>query len=280
MSDVSNVFIRQYESEVHLAFQDQGSHLLNTVRRTQVTGSTVQFPVMGTGEATTKARHGNVTPMNLDHTYVTGTMQDWYAPEYVDKLDELKINHNERLVVAKSAAFALGRKADDLIIAAAEGTSNNIAVTVGGGGAATGMNQSKADALIELFGNNDVFHRGGKNVVWVGFQQFTDLLGLASFASADYIGPDDMPFKDSQLQGRRWMGFDWYTHSRLSKSGTTRTCLAYNEYALGLGVGSEVKAEENYIAEKVSHLLNAWLSMGAVLIDEDGVCMIYCKESA
>ena len=33
-----------------------------------------------------------------------------HAPEYIDKLDELKTNINERWAIAMSAAGALGRK--------------------------------------------------------------------------------------------------------------------------------------------------------------------------
>ena len=55
--------------------------------------------------------------MELAHTNVEATMADFYA-EYIDKLDELKININERQAVAQSAAAALGRKTDSLLITA------------------------------------------------------------------------------------------------------------------------------------------------------------------
>ena len=50
--------------------------------------------------------------MELAHTNVEVTMADFYASEYMDKLDDLKININERQAVAQSAAAALGRKTD------------------------------------------------------------------------------------------------------------------------------------------------------------------------
>jgi hypothetical protein len=53
--------------------------------------------------------------MNLDHQPVTCTLADYYAGDYVDKLDELKTNIDERGVIAQSGANALGRKSDDLI---------------------------------------------------------------------------------------------------------------------------------------------------------------------
>ena len=53
--------------------------------------------------------------MELAHTNVEATMSDKYAAEYIDKLDELKTNINERQAVATSAAAALGRKTDELL---------------------------------------------------------------------------------------------------------------------------------------------------------------------
>ena len=37
-----------------------------------------------------------VTPMELAHTTVDVTLSDYYAAEYIDKLDELKTNIDER----------------------------------------------------------------------------------------------------------------------------------------------------------------------------------------
>ena len=52
-------------------------------------------------------------------------MADFYAAEYIDKLDELKININERQAVAESAASALGRKTDEIIITAMDAGANS-----------------------------------------------------------------------------------------------------------------------------------------------------------
>lgn len=117
-------FIKQFESEVHMAYQRMGSKLRNTVRTTNVNGSTVRFQKIGTGAASTKARNGNVTAMELVHTTVEATMADFYAAEYIDKLDELKVNIDERQAVAKSAAAALGRKTDEILYTAMDAGAN------------------------------------------------------------------------------------------------------------------------------------------------------------
>ena len=112
---IDQAFIKQFETEVHMAYQRMGSKLRNTVRTAgNVRGNVVRFQKIGAGSANTKSRNGNVTPMELAHTNVEATMQDFFAPEFIDKLDELKTNIDERQAVAQSAAAALGRKTDDI----------------------------------------------------------------------------------------------------------------------------------------------------------------------
>jgi len=41
--------------------------------------------------------------------------------------------------------------------------------------------------------------------------------------------------------------------------------------AIGLGVNSDVKTEVNYVPEKVAHLATSMMSMGAVVIDDNGI---------
>ena len=46
---------------------------------------------------------------------------------------------------------------------------------------------------------------------------------------------------------------------------------AYHTASVGLAVGSDVSTEVNYVPQKVAHLVTAHMSMGAVVIDDNGV---------
>ena len=117
-TSIDQAFIKQFEEEVHQAYQRMGSKLRNTVRvKNGVEGSSTVFQKVGKGTASTKARHGKVPVMNIDHTPIECVLEDYYAGDWVDHLDELKINIDERQVLANAGAFALGRKTDELIIA-------------------------------------------------------------------------------------------------------------------------------------------------------------------
>lgn len=272
---IDQAFVKQFEAEVHMAYQRMGSKLKNLVRNVNgVKGNTVQFQKVAKGSASTKARHAEVVAMNSVHSNVTATLSDFYAADYVDKLDELKVNIDERNIVAQNAAYALGRKTDSIITdtfdAGATALANNSA------GSTTGMNLDKAQNVFEIFGNNDVPDDGQRYWV-VGPKQWSDLLDIDQFSRMEYVGEADLPYKGG-MTAKRWLSFMWMGFSGLSVSGGDRYTLAFHKSSLGLGVGSDVRTEVNYIPEKVAHLTTSYMSMGAVLIDGDGVRVQKCAE--
>ena len=129
---ISTSFIEEFESGVHMAYQRMGSKLRNTVRNRAGMKNKTTFQKIGKGFATTKARHGAVAPMNLEHTNVNVTLEDYFAGEWIDDLDQLRINHDEMLVAQQSGAYALGRKTDDLILAAMTTTTSSHDETTNG----------------------------------------------------------------------------------------------------------------------------------------------------
>ena len=124
---IDNVFVKQFEADVHLAYQQMGTKLRSTVRsKSGVVGASTTFQKVGRGTASTKSRHGIVPVMNLNHEPVECVLQDYYAGDWVDALDELKVNIDERRVVASAGAYALGRKTDELIIAAMNSATQSV----------------------------------------------------------------------------------------------------------------------------------------------------------
>jgi hypothetical protein len=273
-TSITNAFITQFESEVHMAYQRMGSKLKNIVRNVSgVQGNTVKFQKVAKGAANTKARHAEVVAMDLSHTNVSATLNDYYAADFVDKLDELKTNIDERQVIAQSAAYALGRKTDEVIrdvMDAGTAFANNVASS------ATGMTLIKAKNMMETFGANDVPDDGQRYWV-VGPKQWSDLLSIDQFSRVEYVGPSELPFAGG-MTAKRWLGFLFFTHSGLTIGSGDRNTLCFHKSSVGLGVGSDVKTEVNYIPEKVSHLITSHLSIGSALIDTTGLRVQKCAE--
>jgi hypothetical protein len=257
-ASITNAFITQFEAEVHMAYQRMGSKLKSLVRTVNgVSGESVKFQKVGTGEATSKARHAEVVAMNISHTNVTATLADFYASDYVDKLDELKTNIDERSVVANNAAYAAGAQ---------------------GGTVATDMNVDKFQEMQALFGTNDVPDDGQR--YWaIGPNQWSNLLDDDQWSRMEYIGSNELPFSGMNYTAKKFLGFLVFVHSGLDTSGSTdRHTIAWHKSSMGLGVGSEVRTEVNYIPEKVSHLMTSYLSMGSILIDTNGIRVQKCAE--
>jgi hypothetical protein len=272
-TSISTAFIKQFEAEVHMAYQRMGSKLMNTVRQSKnVKGSQARFQKVGKGTAVTKNRHSEVPTMDISHSTVDVTLADYYASDYVDTLDELKTNIDERQVLAQSAASALGRQTDQLILDILDAGSNSANIAHG----SAALTLAKALTTYETFGEADVPDDGQRYFV-VSPAGWADLLQLDQFSRMNYVGEADLPYAGG-MTAKRWLGFLFFTHSGLTVSGSTRNCHAYHKSAIGLATGADVRTEVNYIPEKVSHLTTSYMSMQAAAIDAEGFMQIEITE--
>jgi hypothetical protein len=271
---LDQAFIKQFEREVHEAYQRQGSKLRNTVRTIpNVNGSSAVFQKVGTGTASTKATHGMVPVMNLDHTAIEVVLSDYYAGDWIDRLEELKTNIDERQVIANAGAYALGRKTDELIISALAATTNT---PIGDNN--EGMTKAKILTAFESFGANDVPDDGQRFCV-VGWKQWSQLLALDEFVRADYIGAENLPFS-TITQAKMWLGTIFIPHSGLPIDGSDiRSCFWYHKTAVGHAASSDVETDITWHGDRAAHFVNNMMSQGAGLIDQKGLVVIKCDET-
>jgi Phage capsid protein len=271
---IDTAFIKQFEREVHEAYQRQGSKLRNTVRNTNnVKGASTVFQKIGKGTASTKSTHGMVPVMNLNHTNVECVLQDYYAGDWVDRLDELKTNIPERQVIASAGAYALGRKTDEMIINALATASTHTIVD-----ANTGLTKAKVLEAFEIFGTNDVPDDAQRYAV-VGWKQWSNLLAIEEFTNADYIGDGVLPYSTA-TQAKQWLGTIWIPHSGLPLGANDiRSCFFYHKTAVGHASGSDVQSDISWHGDRAAHFVNNMMSQGAALIDAAGVIVINCDET-
>lgn len=268
-TSIAVAFIKEFESEVHLAYQQQGSLLRNMVRtKNNVKGKSTTFQILGKGTASTKTRHGKVSPMNLEHSNVEVTLSDYYAGEYVDKLDELKTNIDERGAVAKTEAYALGRKTDDLIIAALATATETVDMT-------SGVTLAKILTAFQKFNENEVPDDGDRYAV-VTPQFWNALLQIDQFAKSNYV--EDKPFMKGRMC-KDWLGIKWSMHSGLpetttgsgNEAVTTSTSFLFHKSAVGFASGADVTTDITWHGDYAAHFINSMMSQGAGLIDDTGV---------
>ena len=255
-NQVSLSFIKDFEAEVYLQYQQMGSKLRNTVRtKDNIVGLTTTFHQVG--------KDAYEPPVEC-------ILQDYFAGDWVDRIDELKTNINEQKVVSKASAYSLGRKTDELVIDAMV-RSLNIA-----GDVEEGLPRDKISAAFEMLTDDDVPDDGQRFAV-VGWRQWSDLLNIQEFANAEYIDNDQLPWKGTQA--KRWLGTLWIPHSGLPKAGNVRQCFWYHKTAIGHAVGSGVKTDITWHGDRAAHFINNMMSQGACLIDSSGVVAMRCLES-
>lgn len=264
---IDQAFIKQFESEVHTAYQRMGSKLRGSVRTvTGVTGSTVRFPKIGKGAAVTKDRHGIITPMNVEHTYVEVTLEDYYAGDWYDKLDGLKTNIDERAALANAGAFALGRKTDDLIIDALEATTTYV------GDYSTGLTKNLLSSAIETLNSNDVPDDGQRFGV-LAPHAWEEFLNISEVKSSDFVG-DQYPWLNGS-DAKRWRNVVWSQHSGLPVASTDdRDCYLYHRSAVGHAIAAEIMSDFTWHGDRAAWFINNMMSQKAVLIDTLGVVEI------
>lgn len=277
--DVSDAFITQFESEVHAAYQRKGSKLRPTVRvQSAVQGQKTTFQKVGTGTASTKSRHGQIAAMNVSHTPVECSLTDYYAGDWCDKLDLLKLNIDERMVLADAGAWALGRKTDSLITTAMATSSNSVGVQIGGSSTDVGLNQTKVFAGFQELNENDVPDDGGRYCA-VGAKQWNELLGITAFASSDYVGQGgELPFTLG-VTAKKWLGMTFFMHSGLPLVNTDeRQCFMYHRSSVGHAVGADIMTDITWHGDRASWFINHMMSQGSCLIDANGCVIIVCQE--
>jgi hypothetical protein len=276
---ISNAFVTLFDTEVKQAYQADAV-LRNTVRlRTGVTAATHKFPKIGSGVAQVRIPQSDVTPLNVDYSQATVTLQDWIAAEYSDIFNQAKVNFDERQELVQVVGKAVARRADQLVInaLAASSTSNTVATSIGGSG--TNLNIEKLIAAKKALDT--------KNVPMEDRFMLVHAASLAGLLSETEVTSSDFNTVKALVQGQldTFLGFKIITIGDRDEgglvgggSGQTRKVWAWHKSAVGMAESLGIRSEINYIPEKTSWLVASMFSAGAVAIDNTGIVEITCTE--
>ena len=275
--NISGVFQTLFDSEVKQSYQAE-SVLRPYVRvKPNVKGSTQKFYVIGKGTASVRTPQSDVVPIGVSYTPQTATMSDYSAAEYSDIFQAGKVNFEERQELVQLCGKAIGRRLDQLIIAALDAASSSLTVDNDIGGSNTNMNVAKIREAKLLLDKKNVPQEDRALVIHA--DGLANLLSETSVTSSDFVnvkalvnGQVDtfLGFKVVSLGDRDEGG--------LTLTGSDRQCFAFHKASLGLAENMTARTEINYIAEKTSHLVNAMFSAGATHIDAEGIVEITTEE--
>lgn len=265
-NSMNQSYIQQFNTEVKLAYANSSLLYPHVLKRTNVVGSTDRFPKLAGVTANTKAVGADLTILEAAHSYVDVTLSDAYVPLLIDKLDELKTNVDTRKNYSETIANAMGEKVDQIIVAAA--TAGTVTTTTTAGG----FTFQKLREVITYFNNKRVPTKD--RVIVVGATELGAALDEQKLTSADYTTIQAiMKGEINQAMGLTWVVMP---DDFIPVNTAVASCFAFHKKAIGVSVGKEPSTEINFVPMKHAHLLTGTLSMGAVIVDGNGVIEIPC----
>lgn len=280
---LSTAFIQLFDAEVKQAYQ--GSAVLNNVcrMRTGVVGSTANFPNVGKGQATVRTPQTDVVPLNTSFGTTSVSLTDYNASEYSDIFNQQKVNFDERRELAQVVGNAIGRRQDQVIIdalsSASAGTTIANTVVTTGSASASDLNVGKILSAKKALDAKNVPPTDRHLIIHAN--NLSALLGDERAISGDFQNIKALVAGEVST----FLGFTVHMIGDRDEGGlaidgsSDRICYAFHKMSVACAVGIAPKTEVNYIPEKTSFLVTSMLSMGASVIDTDGLVDVTCRES-
>ena len=282
-SQITTAFVQQYSANIQMLSQQMGSLLRDKVRQESVVGKNAFFDQVGSVTAQLKtSRHSDTPQIDTPHSRRRVSLADYEYADLIDQQDKVRLLIDPTSSYAQAAAFAMGRAMDDVIIAAATGTaftgetgatSESAQTAIAAGG--TGLTIAKLRTAKQTFDLASVDPSIPRHIV-VGPEQITNLLGTTEVTSSDFNTVKAL----ANGEVNSFLGFNFTVSNRLAKSGNDRTCIAFAQDGITLGIGKDVNARIDERADK-SYATQVYycMSIGATRMEQAKVLGIVCTEA-
>ena len=252
-SQITTAFVQQYSANIQMLSQQMGSLLRDKVRVESVTGKNAFFDQVGSVTAVLKtSRHSDTPQIDTPHSRRRVSLADYEFADLIDQQDKVRLLIDPTSSYAQAAAMAMGRAMDDVIISAALGTASTgetgtgtETVQTGVVKGTTGLTVAKLISAKDLLDKADVDPSIPRHII-VGPEQLGNLLGDSEVTSSDFNTVKAL------VRGEldSYLGFKFTVSNRLPKTGNDRTCIAYAQDGLLLGIGKDISARIDERADK------------------------------
>ena len=288
-TQVTTAFVQQYSANVQMLSQQMGSRLRETVRIENVVGKNAFIDQIGKATAQLRtSRHGDTPQMDTPHARRRLSLASYEYADLVDDQDKVRMLIDPTSSYAQAAAAAMGRAMDDVIISAATGTAStgetgsgsaSLDATTNTVGSSSSNDGLTIDKLIEAKRKLDLqdVDPSIPRYIAVGPQQIDDLLGTTQVTSSDFNTVKALVQGDIDT----FMGFKFVMTNRLAVSATdVRTCFAWAEDGLALGIGKDISARIDERSDKgYATQVYYCMDIGATRMEENKVVQIFCDET-
>jgi hypothetical protein len=290
--EITTAFRQEYKSGIEMLVQQMSSKMRGAVREEAISAKRAFFDQIGAVAATEATeRHGDTQYVDTPHRRRSVSAKTYRVADLVDVPDLIRTLNDPTNAYSQAFAAALNRGIDREIATAAIGTAytgetGNVAIAlpsaqkiVAGG---TGFTLAKLRSAMKKFKSANAIMPGDElYVAWTSAQE-DEFIDTTEVKSVDYNaqrvlvsgGIDGFyGFKFIRLE-------DAADGVLLSKSGTTRSCLAWCRSGLLLGLGQDIDARIDPLPSK-NYAVQVYASMdiGATRMQEEKVIQIDCVES-
>ena len=272
----ATAFQTQYRDEFIAVFEDRASVLAAAaVREAMFKGNQAIFLVAGSGSATAQTRgvDGLLAARADDLTQNTCTLREWHDLVRKTDFNIFASQGDQKRIMQETTMAVVNRKMDDIMIAELDTATNDT-------GTATSASLDLCVYARTVLGNNFVPLQEEDNMFAVVSPAFMGyMLQVPEFSSADYV--EVRPLTGPARKFRRWMGFNWIEHPRLTGSvgagstGASEQCYFFHRNAIGLAVDTAgIQSPVGYDEEQGYSYARVSVHVGAKLLQNSGVVMV------
>ena len=286
---IDKAFVQQYSANVQMLSQQMGSRLRDAVRLETVVGKNAFIDQIGSVSAQLRtSRHADTPQIDTPNQRRRLSIASYEFADLIDDQDKVRMLIDPTSSYAQAAAAAMGRAMDDVIIAAALGTASTgetgsgsatldaTANMVGSASSNDGLTVAKLTEAKRKMDLNDVDPSIPRYIA-VGPKQIEDLLGSTTVTSSDFNTVKALVQGDVDT----FLGFQFIMTNRLSiDSNDIRSCFAWAEDGITLGIGKDVQARIDERTDKgYATQVYYCMDIGAVRMEESKVVKIFCDET-
>ena len=290
---ITTAFVQQYRANVDHLVQQKGSRLRALVRSESQNAEFEFYDRIGATVAQeVTGRHQDTPLINVPHDRRRVSLRDFDWADLIDRPDRIRMLIDPTSPYSQNAAYALGRKMDEIILDAAFGSvytgktgsstvsfpsSQQIAVDFVETGAATnsGLTIGKLRRAKQILDANEV-DPTERRYIAVTAKQVNDLLRTTEVTSADYNTVRAL------VQGElnSFMGFEFVrTELVRTNASSYRRAVAWAQSGLLLAVGADITVDIGPRRDKRnSTQVYVSASFGATRMEEEKVVEVICAE--
>lgn len=291
---VDTALVNAYKGNVELQFQQRGSRLRQTVRNESQNAEFDFYDRIGTTEAVEiLTRHGDTPLISTPHDRRRVSTRDFDWADMIDRKDKIRMLSDPTSAYALNAGYALGRKADKVIIEAATGTAytgktgsttvtfpatSEVAVDYveAGGAANSNLTIGKLRRAQFLMESAEAVEPGEERYFVASASQKQALLRSTEVTSSEYNTVKALVNGEVNT----YLGFTFVWLELLTKAANIRDCLAYTRQGLLFASADEITVDVGPRRDKRNSVqVYVSGSFGATRMWEGRVLRIKCDET-